>query len=315
MGAKNSKKIDNDTNSLSSVFEYLLNPNSAKNKSSPKKESREDIINELKEDVNLPIENEQNDSPEIIFEKKEELKIKDFFENDDTDDNDILLNKFYPEDLFNFNRSKTFAPKPVILETPHLQPKHSDIHLMSPFQLSSKSFGIIPDLNQKPNQILLDFQRDIMDGKSCNDIDILDEFLLYNTDSEKTTPNKEDMQNLLDCRKKMIKFRNSINYYHCHEYENILNCDSIIEDIYVTHPKKKKSIFSKYIQQQINEEKNKSYMHKKRLYSVPFDEDSKEDLDLKKEDEKKDIDDDLFFLGIIEKAYKGRKRKKNIGLK
>lgn len=315
MGAKNSKKIDNDTNSLSSVFEYLLNPNSEKNKSSPKKESREDIINELKEDVNLPIENEHNDSPEIIFEKKEELKIKDFFENDDTDDNDILLNKFYPEDLFNFNRSKTFAPKPVILETPHLQPKHSDIHLMSPFQLSSKSFGIIPDLNQKPNQILLDFQRDIMDGKSCNDIDILDEFLLYNTDSEKTTPNKEDMQNLLDCRKKMIKFRNSINYYHCHEYENILNCDNIIEDIYVTHPKKKKSIFSKYIQQQMNEEKNKSYMHKKRLYSVPFDEDSKEDLDLKKEDEKKDIDDDLFFLGIIEKAYKGRKRKKNIGLK
>ena len=56
-------------------------------------------------------------------------------------------------------------------------------------------------------------------------------------------------------------------------------------------------------------------MHKKRLYSVPFDEGIKEDLQVEKEDEKKDIDDDLFFLGIIEKAYKGRKRKKNIGLK
>ena len=92
----------------------------------------------------------------------------------------------------------------------------------------------------------------------------------------------------------MFKFRNSIDYKYCHEYENILNCDDIIENIHDdsdSHHKKKKSCLNKYIRQQLKEERTKSFN--------------------KTEEKEKDDDDDLFFLGVLEKAYKDRKRAKS----
>lgn len=355
MGAKNSKKKSQERSSTSSVYEISLSSNSEKNKSSINIaiDSRQEIINELKGSVELTIENEYNsNSPEVIFESKEEFKIKNYFENtdykdDDDDNNNDYLNKFFPDDLFNMKRSKTFVPKPVILETPRLHSKASDNVLLSPFKLSIKSFGIVPKWNQRPNKILSEFQKDKIDCKSCNDNEeeIIEEYLLFNAETEKTTPNLEDLQDLLKCRKKMIKFRNSINYKHCGEYENILNCDDLISDIQeddeIRHSKKK-SFWYKHIKHQIKESKSKSLVHKQRLYSEPFpvieldvddnnlintninnkkdeDEDEKEEKENKKDNENNssdnENDDGLFILGVIERAAKEKKSIKSMLVK
>ena len=324
MGAKHSKKIDLEKISVSSVYEKSLNSGQGKNNFSQINDTRDDIINELKEEINLPIENESTESPEIIFEQKEQTKIKNYFENDGIEDDlyneDIDYLKIFKDDLLNKKRSKTLVPKPVILETPRLPSKIWDNNnYMSPFKLSIKSFGIIPKNNQKPNKILLDFKKDFMDCKSCNDIedDIFEDYLLFNADTEKTTPNPEDLQSLSDCRKKMIKFRNSISYRPCCEYENILNCEKILDDIQDNQPKKK-SVWDKYIKEQLNKEKNKAFEHNQRLYSEPFPDVAIncDNFDTNKEDEKKsDNDDDLFILGVIERAAKERKRNKSVKIK
>ena len=342
MGAKNSKKnISQDNLSISSVFEKPLSSNSDKNQDLPRINIIDDNFKEIRDEIKLPIENEFTESPEIIFEPKQELKIKNFFEDNDNDiynDNDDFLNKFFPEDLFNMKRSKTYAPKPLILETPRLHSKASENLYMSPFQLSKKSFGIVPKFNQKPNKIYLDFPKDKIDCKSCNDKEeLLEEYFLYYSETEKTTPNLEDLQDLLNCRKKMIKFRNSINYKHYHEYENILNCEDLFEDIQENegdyhHNSKKKSFFKKHIKSQLNKDKN--IVHNKRLYTEPEivididygknndSEDEKEDEkeenkedenEENKEDEKEEEKEDgLFILGVIERAVKERKRTKSV---
>ena len=345
MGAKNSKKnISQDNLSISSVFEKPLSSNSDKNQDLPKINIIDDNFKEIRDEIKLPIENEFTESLEIIFEPKQELKIKNFFEDNDNDiynDNDDFLNKFFPEDLFNMKRSKTYAPKPLILETPRLHSKASENLYMSPFQLSKKSFGIVPKFNQKPNKIYLDFPKDKIDCKSCNDKEeLLEEYFLYYSETEKTTPNLEDLQDLLKCRKKMIKFRNSINYKHYHEYENILNCEDLFEDIQENegnyhHNSKKKSFFKKHIKSQLNKDKN--IVHNKRLYTEPEivididygknndSEDEKEDEkeenkedenEENKEDEKEEEKEDgLFILGVIERAVKERKTTKSVVVK
>ena len=164
------------------------------------------------------------------------------------------------------------------------------MEFIKPFRLEGKSFGIISKENKKSNPILSSFQKDFMDNKSCNDKaqENIEEYLLQNCYTEKTTPNQEDLLELLNCRKKMFKFRNSIDYKYNYEYENILNCDDIIENIQQDeekNPKKKKSYWNKYIQLQLKEEKRKSY---------------------NKTEEK-----EKFFLGVLEKAHKDRKRAKS----
>ena len=345
MGAKNSKKnISQDNLSISSVFEKPLSSNSDKNQDLPNINIIDDNFKEIRDEIKLPIENEFTESPEIIFEPKQELKIKNFFEDNDNDiydDNDDYLNKFFPEDLFNMKRSKTYAPKPLILETPRLHSKASENLYMSPFQLSKKSFGIVPKFNQKPNKIYLDFPKDKIDCKSCNDKEeLLEEYFLYYSETEKTTPNLEDLQDLLNCRKKMIKFRNSINYKHYHEYENILNCEDLFEDIQENegnyhHNSKKKSFFKKHIKSQLNKDKN--IVHNKRLYTEPEivididygknndsedekedekEENKKDENEENKEDEKEEEKEDgLFILGVIERAAKERKRTKSVVFK
>jgi hypothetical protein len=345
MGAKNSKKnISQDNLSISSVFEKPLSSNSDKNQDLPKINIIDDNFKEIRDEIKLPIENEFTESPEIIFEPKQELKIKNFFEDNDNDiydDNDDYLNKFFPEDLFNMKRSKTYAPKPLILETPRLHSKASENLYMSPIQLSKKSFGIVPKFNQKPNKIYLDFPKDKIDCKSCNDKEeLLEEYFLYYSETEKTTPNLEDLQDLLNCRKKMIKFRNSINYKHYHEYENILNCEDLFEDIQENegnyhHNSKKKSFFKKHIKSQLNKDKN--IVHNKRLYTEPEivididygknndsedekedekEENKKDENEENKEDEKEEEKEDgLFILGVIERAVKERKSTKSVVVK
>ena len=309
MGTKNSKKKNQDNKSVSSVYEHPLSSNSDKNKElQQNKDNRQDIINEFKEEIEIPRENKSTESPEILFNINQENKIKNIFENNEDDDenNEVILNKFFPEDLFNYKRSKTFVPKPVILDTPRLHSKASDNMQMSPFKLSMKSYGISPKWNQKPNKILLDFQKDIIDSNSCNDQEeLLDEYNLTFADTEeRSTPNPEDLLELLKCRKKMIKFRNSINYSPYHEYENILDVDDILSNMQNNnteiHHSKKKSIWDKHIKYQLNKEKDKN------KNSILNDE-SKQSED--------ENDDGLFILGILERASKERKRNKSMYVK
>jgi hypothetical protein len=296
MGAKNSKNTYIDRNSSSSVFEESLKSSMDKNNPSPKIQLRDELINELKQVVTLPIENDCVDSPEIIFEKKEEPEIKNIFEEGEDDDYRDFLNKFFPEDEFDIKQSKTFEPKLVMPKTPRLLPKDLDMRFIKPFRLEGKSFGIVSKENKKTNHILSSFDMDFIDSKSCNDKaeEGIEEFLLQNYYTEKTTPNQEDLLELINCRKKMFKFRNSIDYKYCHEYENILNYDNIIENIYEdeeNNHKPKKSFYKKYIQQQMKEEQRKASN--------------------KTDDKEKSDDDDLFFLGVLEKAHKDRKRAKS----
>ena len=329
MGAKNEKEKDFENLSDTSVFEKSLNSISNTNNIIFKKQIIDELTNELKEEVILPREDEYYDSPEIIFEKKQELKIKDFLDNYGEEDSNPNLNQFYPDDIFNCKRSKSFVPKPVILKTPTLKPNPSD-NVFYPFRLSMKSYGIVPKWNEKPNKILFDYQKEHMDYKSCNDkIDLSDDYLLY-AETEKTTPNLEDLQDLLGFRQKMSNFRSSINDPPYNEYESILSCEDIIEDIQEEkkkkrHKSKKKSDWNKYVKYMLKKEKNKSLSKYKDRKSEPFPDipkkydknvstkDSNIEEDEKKEDEDANDNEEGFsILGMIERVYQEKKRTKSV---
>ena len=327
MGAKNAKKKEFECASILSVFEKSLNSNSDINDESLIKKNSDEITKEIKEEVILPREDEYSDSSEIIFEKTNEIKIKDFFENYG-EDNNIILNKFYPDDSLNCKKSKCFVPKPVILKTPRLTSNPKD-NFFYPFRLSMKSYGIVSKWNEKPNKILFYYQKEHLDCKSCNDkVEYLDDDYLLYAETEKTTPNLEDLQDLLGFRKKMINFRDSLNNTLYNEYENILNCEDIIEDIQEEkkkkrHRSKKKSDWNRYIKYQLKKEKNKSLANYKNRKSEPFPEiqkhysknDSNVNEENKKEDEDIDENDEgLSILGMIERVSK-RKRTKSVVVK
>jgi hypothetical protein len=296
MGNKSPKKNSEEQKSNSSVLNLSLDSNKEQNQDSLINDNISDIINELKNKVKIPIENEYLDSSEIILEgKKEELKIKFLFENNE-DEN------FINEGLFN-KKSKTFVPKISIKNTPKPQLLEPNEYI-SPLKLSIKSFGNIQKWHKKPNSVLYDFQKNLIDCKSCNDEDSLDNFFLFNAETERNTPNQEDLHDLLNCRKKMTIFRNSLNERICKEFENILNSDYLFDDESNINNHQKKSIFwNKYIKQQQLKDKNKNFAHSKRIHSVSlikrFDSD-----DLVEEDSK---DNGLFILGILEKAANEKK--------
>lgn len=328
MGAKNGKEKDFENSSITPVFEKSLNSNKNNGKIILKNQINDEITNELKEEVILPREDEYYDSSEIIFENKQELKIKDFFDNYCEEDSNPNLNKFYPDNIFNCKRSKSFVPKPVILKTPLLKPNPSD-NIFYPFRLSMKSYGMVPKWNEKPNKILFDYQKEHMDYKSCNDkIELSDNYLLY-AETEKTTPNLEDLQDLLSFRKKMSNFRNSINDSSYNEYESILSCEDIIEDIQEEkkkkrHKSKKKSDWNKYVKYMLKKEKNKSLAKYKNRKSEPYpdfsnkfyknesNKDTNIEEDEKKEEEDNDDNEEGFsILGMIERVSKEKKRTKS----
>ena len=299
MGNKSPKQNNEDQKSISSVLNLSLESNKDINSDSLINDNISDIVNELKDKVIIPIENENeyNESSEISLEgKEEELKIKFFFENND-DEN--LLN----ESLFNKKRSKTYVPKILIKNTPKPRPKESNEYI-SPLKLSIKSYGNIPKWNKKPNAVLYDFQKNLIDCKSCNDEDSLDDYFLLNAETERNTPNIEDLQNLLNCRKIMSIFRNSINERTFKEYENILNSNYIFDESKEeSNHSKKNNFWYKHIKQQQLRDKNKNVFHTKRICSEPlvneFNTVCEENEDAK--------DHGLFILGILESAANEKK--------
>ena len=293
MGNKSLKNQTEDQKSNSSVFNSSLNSNKSKNSNPLIKYNELDTMNELKEEVILPIENEYIESSEILLDKKEEeLKIKLFIENKEEN---IFFNK---------KRSKTFMPKISIKNTPKPHPIESDEYI-SPLKLSIKSYKNIPKLNS----VLYDFEKNLIDSRSCNDEDSFDDIYLYIAETERTTPNVEDLQNLLDCRKKMTIFRNSLNERFFKEYENILNSDYIFDENKDfnknNYQQKKNNFWYKHIKQQQLKDKMNN-IHIKRLASEPL---------VKISDNKNDEENHgLFILGILESAANERKRRNTVNV-
>ena len=307
MGNTNQKETKEDkNNSNSSVLNLsLCSIDSILDSSS----SNSDFKTQLKHKVNLPIENENLESKEIILEGKEE-EIKKYFIDDDKDNN------YFKSSIFDIRRSKTYNANHIIKKAPKPQLKISNEYI-SPLKLNTKNYGIFPKFNKKPNSVLYDFQKNIIDCKSCNDEEKnFDEFFLTfsETETERTTPNAEDLQNLLDCRKKMTIFRNSIDERTCKEYENILNSENIFIDeskkinSNKQHHKKNK-FWHKHIKQQQLKYSNK--MFSSNFSGMPDENDIKRAETNINESSK---DHGLFILGILESAANERKGRNTVNV-
>ena len=304
MGNKDIKCSTEEQKSDSSVLNLSLNSNKSQNSNPLNENNNSDIQNELKEDIILPIENEFIESSELFLDKKEEeFKIKQLIENKDENENvnaNTILNKK--------KRSKTYMPKISIKKSPKPHPLESNEYI-SPLKLSIKSFGNFPKWTKKPNSVLYDFQKTIIDCRSCNDEESLDDIFLFSMETERTTPNLEDLQNLLDCRKKMTTFRNSLNERLFKEYENILNSDYMFDEnkeINISNSQQKKNNFwYKHIKQQQLKDKMNN-IHFKRLASEPI---------VKISDNVKNEENHgLFILGILESAANERKGRNTVNV-
>ena len=311
MGALNHKQKKEDQQSNSSVLNLPLKSNSDINQNSIliDNDDNSDLLNELKDILILPKENEypgvdeNKETFEFFIEGKEELKMKLFFENNIDEDEDLIHKK----------RSKTFEPMISYENSPIPHPKES-YEYISPLKLSVKSFVNIPKWNIKPNSVLYEFQKNKIDCKSCNDEESFDDFFLLNSETERTTPNVDDLHDLLNCRKKMTNFRNSINDRVFKEYENILSSDYIFEEKKEesninNHQTKKNNFWSKYIKLQKSKDKNKINIIRNasepliKIYGSSCE----------KNENKKDHG--LFILGILESASKERKRRYTVNVK
>ena len=306
MGNKNQKEAKDDKNiSNSSVLSLsLCTIDSILDSSS----SNSDIKNDLRHRVNLPIENENIESKEIILEGKEE-EIKKFFIDEDKD------NKYFKTSIFDIKRSKTYNDNHIIKNAPKPQLKISNEYI-SPLKLNTKNYGIFPKLNKKPNSVLYDFQKNKIDCKSCNDEEkIFDEFFLTfsETETERTTPNAEDLQDLLNCRKKMTIFRNSIDDRTCKEYENILNSEYIFVDKNKINSNKqhhkKNKFWHKHIKQRQLKYSNKMFYSN--FTGMPDDNYVKRADTLINDSSK---DHGLFILGILESAANERKGRNTVNV-
>jgi hypothetical protein len=257
---------EEDKKSISSVLNFSLDSTKEMNKQIISNENIFDIKEELMDKVHVPIENELDESEEFLLEGKEN-EIRSFF---------------YEEKTNSRKRSQTFVPKNnrmVIHKPIREEPKE----YMSPLKLSRKTFGNMSKLNKKPNDVLCDFQKYILDNKSCNDEDSLDDFFLLYSETERSTPNHEDLENLLDCRKKMILFKNTINDRTIKEYENILNSDNIFmkenKNNMSSYQQRKSNFWNKHIRQKLKNE-----------------------------------DDGLLILGILESAANERKGRHTVNV-
>ena len=201
-------------------------------------------------------------------------------------------------------RSKSYVLNPNInlFNAPKPKIKVFDEHI-SPFKLCTKNFGGSQWKNKKPNSIILDFQKNLMDNKSCNDNqneenDLYDEMYL-DLDTDRETPDVEDLKDLNNCRKKMAIFRDSID----NKSEHSLGESEIIEDI-LSEKKNKKNKknggWVKYIRQQMQQSK---ISNKLRISTNVI----KKSETLKN----KNIEEnELFILGVLESAAKDKKKKK-----
>ena len=227
-------------------------------------------------------------------------------------DNQISKYNFMEYD--DIPKSKTFETSlniPPYMNAPKQTLKKINEN-MTPLVLYTKTCGI--KLNtKKPNSIILDFQKGLIDSKSCNDRVNLDDDLIFDEfytglDTERSTPDLEDIKDIQNCRKKMAIFRDSID----HKTEHSFDENDKIEYIFAEKKEpnkqnkgnKKKNFWSKHIEQQ-KIIQNRMSSNKFR-FSANFIHKSET---VKNQDIK---DNGLFILGILESAAKEIKMKKKM---
>lgn len=297
MGANNQKEAIEEKISSSSVLNLSLGSIDSISDEPSSLNSKK--INKLKP------ENDNLEWKEFSLEgKEEEIKLK-YFTEDEKDLKDGIIHR---------KRSKSFISNKLIKEAPKPQLKKSDEYI-SPLKLNTKYFGNVPNWNKRPNSILYDFQKNLIDCKSCNDEDYQNEddnfFISSNNETERTTPNPEDLQDLLSCRKKMSNFKNCINDRTIKEYENILN----IENLFIygknncNQHHKKNNFWHKHIKQQQLKYSNK--MFSSNLLSSDDNIVKRSDTTFDNETTK---DHGLFILGILESAANERKGRNTVNV-
>ena len=281
------------------VLDMPLDKNNSSNKINSF-ESKPDIKQDLKNKIKLHKENDLKELEGIILDGTKSEEIKNYIFSDEKGAQIPDQKNHHPNEF----RSKSYVLNPNIklFNAPKPKIKVFDEHI-SPFKLCTKNFGGSQWKNKKPNSIILDFQKNLMDNKSCNDNqneenDLYDEMYL-DLDTDRETPDVEDLKDLNNCRKKMAIFRDSIY----NKSEHSLGESEIIEDI-LSEKKNKKNKknggWVKYIRQQMQQSK---ISNKLRISTNVI----KKSETLKN----KNIEEnELFILGVLESAAKDKKKKK-----
>ena len=308
MGTINQKDSFEDKDSNSSVLSLSLETKSNIIIDNDSSSTISDIKKQLIYEVNLPIENEYFETNEISLEDKEEEIKMNLMKNEEIEED--ILNISLKDENIQRKRSKSFAPNKACKNAPKIHPKITNEYI-SPLKLSLKNFGNFPNWNKRANSVLYEFQKNLIDCKSCNDDEEPDiDYYLLNSETERTTPNIEDLQNLSNCRKKMTIFRNNIDDRTIKEYENILNSDYLFieydnnnkKKLNNHHHQKKNNYWHKHIKNQ--QLKNRSKMLSSHLSRLSYDNSLKRSETVINENIK---DNELFILGVLESAANERK--------
>ena len=238
----------------------------------------------------------------ILKEEKEsnDFGISDFrcFQIKNKESKDIKL-----------KRSKTdYTPKLSLNNAPKIKPKNFDNELISPLNLCIKTFFQDYSCIKRVNSVLYDFQKNLIDCKSCNDS--FNEDDLLSDDTERTTPNANDLNNFSICRKKMKNIIISSNIKSSYEYEHILNSDSFFQsDSEISNNNninKKNNFWHKHIvKQKLKSKENNIFINKNK--EISFNKSKTFDFNEKK----KYRYSRSFYFRCFRKCCKRKKEKKN----
>jgi hypothetical protein len=206
-----------------------------------------------------------------------------------------------------------YIPTSLINNAPKIKPKQCNEDLISPLTLSIKTYFQDYSCQKNTYNILYDFQKNIVDSKSCDDN--LSDTDIFSEETERTTPNINDLNNFSICRKKMKNIINNSKIKSFYEYENILNSDSIFQPTIDLNNKKHNS----------NQNKKNNFWHKHIVKQKLKSKEENRCTNKNKEigfsksktfniDEKKILDTQgLFILGVLESAAQEKKKRITTG--
>ena len=298
---KDEENISKEIGSNSSVLNLSLNfsNNNQENNdiySDSCSNSSFDIPKFLSKNIVLKEEKEESDLNTVDFE---------CFEIINQENKDIIR-----------KRSKTdYIPVCLINNAPKIKLKECDEDIISPLTLSKKTYFQDYSCPKASYNILYDFQKDLIDCKSCDNN--LSDNDFFSDDTERTTPNANDLNNLSICRKKMKNIINNSYIKSSYEYENILNSDLIFKTKNELSYKnnnskknKKNNFWHKHIVKQKlkSKEKNKNKCSNKNK-TIGYNKSKTFNYD-----EQKIMDTQgLFILGVLESAAKEKEKRKTTG--
>lgn len=259
-----------------------------------------------------------NSSFEIPKSLSKKVILKEEKEDTDSTTSNYECIQIKDENNITRKRSKTnYIPRCLINNAPKIKPKKIDDELISPLKLCIKTIYQENSSEKKTNNLLYNFQKDLIDCKSCNDNISEDDNDLFSDDTERNTPNETDLNNFSLCRKKMKNVISSSNISSSYEYENILNSESIFQSTCKSsnnycncHKNRKNNFWHKHILKQklkTMEKYKKKYFNKNK--QIGFIKSKTFNLD-----EHKIIDTQgLFILGVLECAANDKKKRITTG--